>query len=189
MKFSIITPTLQRESLIRCSESLDSQSYQDWEHIVVIDALDINRDITRRLRVEQRWIVCFGRRFANFGNTPRHLAWKLTTGDYCLYLDDDNYLTDEWCLENIAEALNAAGSPPFVTFPILRFGVPFHIHPPGVCQTDSANMVIRRDIAQWPDIPDYTADGILAARLYAEHGCIPMATPPIITVPVQSKGE
>ena len=189
MKFSIVTATIQRPSLRDCCASLDQQTYQDWEHIVVVDAEialswvgELNADPRRR-------VIVPGIRFANFGNTPRWMAWQLETGDYQIILDDDNYFADATALARIAACLEQSSLPAFALFPILRFGHSFLVDPPGVCATDSANMVLRRDIARWPNRDEYTLDGILAAELATKH--TPQMFPfeaPIITVPVQGKG-
>jgi len=46
--FSIITPTIQRESLKECCASVDIQTYPDWEHIVMIDAAKVNESMITR---------------------------------------------------------------------------------------------------------------------------------------------
>lgn len=120
-----------------------------------------------RPKIDERIVLLTdhrNRRFAqcirphmNYGNTCRHNARSLTQGSYLLYLDDDNWLADERVLEDVAYAL--IDSPQWAIFPILRHGSIFFNDPPGLCQTDTANVVVRREIGQWPDIPDYTADG------------------------------
>ncbi len=189
MKFSIITPTLQRDSLVACCQSVDSQTYSDWKHIVFVDAERFNEERTDALENSQRVFLCYGRRHNNFGNKPRHLAWEYAEGEYVVYLDDDNTFFHPKALADVAASLDGAGRPDWAIFPIMRFGQRFCSSTPGVCHTDSANMVIRREIARWPDINDYTADGILAAQLREKYPFVVFdSVAPIINVPVQGKG-
>jgi glycosyltransferase involved in cell wall biosynthesis len=188
MKFSIITPTLLRPSLTRTCESVQSQTYRDFEHIVSFDGSHHASDSPLPKDII---FVTTGSRVSDFGNTPRHLGWTYAAGDWCLYLDDDNYLADDLVLEDLATAMrDTPADVGFVLVPVLRFEHIFLADPPGVCRTDSANLVIRREFAEWPSRPEYTADGIFAEELNAKykHICL-TGIRPIAVVPVQSKGE
>lgn len=167
MRYSIITPTLNRPSLEACIESVKSQTHKDWEHIIEVDSPRTN----------------------NFGNTPRHRAWTRATGDYVIYLDDDNFFSRPNALADIDFCLMGDNYPDWAIFPILRFGRPFCCLPPGNCRTDSANMVIKREIGQWPEGPEYTMDGLFCDQLKSKfaYSAFPLIEP-IITVPVQGKG-
>jgi glycosyltransferase involved in cell wall biosynthesis len=167
MKLSIITPTIARPSLARCRESVQSQTFTDWEHIVVVDSPRSN----------------------NFGNTPRHNGWREATGDWVFYLDDDNYLAHPNALRDVAEALEGIQEQ-WAIFPIMRHGSRFFNDPPGLCMTDTANMVIRREIARWPNIPDYTADGILCEQLRTKYpyAAFPNVSP-IVVMEKSSEGK
>lgn len=189
MRFSIITPTLQRPSLIKCCASVNEQVHQDWQHIVYVDDEDFDThqiDSVRDKRREFCWDRC---KYGNFGNGPRHWAWKETTGDYLIYLDDDNFFTHPRALSDIEICLMSCNEPDWAIFPIIRFGHRFFSDNPGVCHTDSANMVIKREIGQWPNRDEYTLDGIFAEQLKAKYAfaTFPKCNP-IITVPVQGKG-
>jgi glycosyltransferase involved in cell wall biosynthesis len=176
MKISVLTPTLQRESLIRCCQSIDEQMFpaDQWEHIVAIDGRQINWEVMRRASGTNRKIFLCGP-YSNYGNGPRHEAWTVAKGDFVLYLDDDNFLADKHVLEDIAATvrgpsfISSDAGPAWYLFPILRFGQKFFNDPPGLCRTDTANMVIRRDIGQWPNGPEYTMDGIFCEHLKANY--------------------
>jgi|SRR5215469_5656039 len=187
MKFSIITPTILRPSLLKCSESIDRQTHQDWEHIIISDRgfEEILMDIAHPRR---KILVCEPEHH-NFGNTCRHNGWTHATGDYCLYLDDDNFLSHPLALSSIDTVLSR-DQPKWAIFPILRFGHPFFSDPPGLCHTDSANMTIQREIAQWPNRDEYTLDGIFCDYLKEHYPYLAYSqVPPIAVVPVQGKGE
>src|ERR1700692_3095855 len=116
--FSVITPSLQRESLVRCCQSVDEQTFENWQHIVGIDAEQQDRKlIDKTERTEKRIFVSWMRKFGNWGNTPRHMAWEHATGDYLLYLDDDNEIFRPDALADIAAALQSDGYPDFALFP------------------------------------------------------------------------
>lgn len=164
--WSIITPTLQRESLIRCCNSVTSQSTDSWQHIVMLDCSIRDEALLEKIEHPQRKILQCGP-YQNFGNKPRHLAWNHTTGLMIAYLDDDNYYADSNVLEDMMTALVAADMPDWACFPILRFGGIFFNEDPRCCHADTMNLVVKREIGRWPDIDDYTADGILIDSLRA----------------------
>lgn len=193
MRLSIITPTIIRPSLRTACSSVSKQSFADWEHIVVLDRfLESEQDKTliESLSHPQRMIVPCDYPRNNFGNGPRNRAWEFTSGDYLVYLDCDNRFIDHDALQRIHDCLQREPEAKVALFPILRHGQRFFNLPPGLCQTDSANFVLRREIAQWPDIREYTADGIFIERLVAEYGYISFPDcAPIITVPISSEGQ
>jgi glycosyltransferase involved in cell wall biosynthesis len=192
--FSIITPTLQRASLLHCCLSVDTQldfvSGDIWQHIVVVDGGFLNAELLNTVRHPNRQFVFLGKRCGNFGNTPRHIGWKLATGDYCIYLDDDNYFARSDALADISRVLDLNHRPDWAVFPILRFGQAFFSDEPRCCHVDTANIVTKREIAQWPDGPEYTMDGIFCDALKERYPYIAFPEiAPIITVPVMSRGE
>lgn len=189
MKFTIITPSLNRESLKRCCESIDIQSHTCWEHLVSYDgapkppfAIDPNGSDDRRkhliLAETHKW-----------GNQQRRQAWYLATGNVVIFLDDDNTLAHPDALKDIADRLESAGNPAWAICPIIRHGRWFFNDPPGMCMTDTANLVIRREFGQWPDTEAREADGLLCEQLKTEH---PYAAfpdcPPIIIMEHSSNG-
>lgn len=186
--FSIITPTLQRDSLLHCCLSVDTQTLQDWQHIVVVDSDFLDAKLLNAVHHPNRQIIFLGKRYGNFGNTPRHIGWRLASNDYVIYLDDDNYFSRPDALADISRSLDEP-RPDWAVFPIWRFGQRFFSDDPRCCHVDTANMVIGREIARWPMREEYTLDGIFCDSLKE---CYPYrAFPeiaPIITVPVMSKG-
>ena len=168
MMFSIITPTLERPSLMQCRESVTSQTFPSWEHIVEVDSPPTG----------------------DYGNHARHVAWERAKGAYVIYLDDDNTLAHPDALMHIACALAEANMPKVAIFPMLRHGRRFFNDPPGTCRSDTGNFVLSREIAQWPDGPEYTMDGIFIERLVRENGYTAFPNvPPIIDMPHSSEGK
>lgn len=187
--FSIVTPSIQRESLARCCSSVDSQD-TEWEQIVMVDSQPANYELLDRISHAGRRVFHCPSPHHNYGNTCRHEAWQYATGDYILHLDDDNLLADQHVLRDIATAIEDAGFPEIAVFPIERHGQWFYSVPPRLCHTDTANLVVKREIARWPDIPDYTADGIWAERLVVDHGYTGFQYfRPIVVMPFSSEGK
>jgi glycosyltransferase involved in cell wall biosynthesis len=165
MKFSIITPSIQRESLVACCESVNNQFGAAWEHIVQIDGSEVDEELFRRIDHPQRFVYVSDRKHGHFGNHARWLAWEKSTGSYLVHCDDDNLMFRPDALADIAHALTLEHFPDWALFPIHRHGSPFLMLPPGMCHTDSANIVVKRELGRWPDIEAREADGVLAEHL------------------------
>lgn len=165
MRFSIITPTLQRQSLRDTCASVDYQTYTDWEHLVRVDCDYLKLGLLHDIRHPQRTITQCERAHSNGGNTCRNEAYQAATGEYIIYLDDDNFLTDREILADIHAALMGANFPPFAIFPIDRLGGRFFSDPPRSCHTDTLNLVLHRTFAEWPDTTAYGSDGVLVEAL------------------------
>ena len=171
MKLSIITPSLARPSLRDCCHSVDIQLGAEWEHIIAFDCAeaDLDSDLMFSLAHPCRQFLSTGRRYGHYGNAARRLAWEKATGDFVLHLDDDDRLYRPDALADICHALLLDHLPDWALFPIHRHGSPFLLLPPGMCRTDTANMVIRRDLACWPDTEIREADGLLADHLSSHY--------------------
>lgn len=182
MKFTIITPTLQRASLVKTCESVDQQTYADWQHIVIADVAELNMP---PIAHPNRLILQCPRPHRNGGNTCRHNAWGHATGDYVYYLDDDNFLENPHVLSDLNFILRVS-RPAWAIFPILRLGGRFFSDPPQSCHTDTLNLVLRRDVAQWPDTDAYGSDGVLVESLM-ERGIPYVAYPHFPTIAVLPK--
>ena len=163
--FTVITPTLQRESLLKTCQSLDGQHFRDFQHIIQADSEALNEALVEQISRPGREVYCCGQRHNNGGNTCRRLALEKAVGSYVFFVDDDNYVADDSVLGDIAEALKEAGNPPWGLFPIWRLGGLFYADPPRSCHVDTMNVVLRKDIAYWPNTDAYGTDGILVDDL------------------------
>jgi glycosyltransferase involved in cell wall biosynthesis len=172
--FSIITPSLMRESLVRCCESVNSQTYPNFQHIVALDCPyeEVTDALLDRIRHPNREIFCCGQRFGNYGNHARWMAWEKATNEYLIWLDDDNEMFHVNALADIARSLEDASLPDFAIFPIHRHGRWFFNDPPGMCMTDSANVIVKREIGRWPDIVAREADGVLVDSLRSQYSYV-----------------
>src|SRR5215469_11373507 len=147
MKFNIITPTVQRDSLIKCCESIDEQTFSDWRHIVMIDHNFRDNEMLREILHPRRYVYQCARPHNNGGNTCRHDAWAFASGEWVYYLDDDNYLASPFALGEIAHYVEGIEEK-WALFPIHRHGSRFYFDPPQPCYFDTGNAVVRREIAR-----------------------------------------
>lgn len=154
---TVITPTVQRQSLIRCCESVNAQS-GEWQHIVMVDSQTFDSEMMFSIAHPRRLIRICGP-YRNGGNTPRHFAWEYADGEWVIHLDDDNYLASPTILAELASALEDVEDK-WALVPIHRHGSRFYFDPPKPCYFDTGNAVVRREIAQWPNIDDYASDGV-----------------------------
>jgi glycosyltransferase involved in cell wall biosynthesis len=140
--FSVITPTLVRESLVRTCRSLDVQRYGQWQHLVMVDKPESALKTWEKRRLDQisdsrREIRYCPEAHRDFGNTCRSSAWDFVRGDYILYLDDDDYYVGD-ALSVLQERIAALPSRPvWGIFPVLRHGGLFFNVPPGHSRTTS----------------------------------------------------
>jgi glycosyltransferase involved in cell wall biosynthesis len=159
--FTIITPTIERDSLRKCCEVIDSQTLTSWTHIIQVDSVEAKTELLESIAHPQRVVRTCGTHHHNGGNTCRRLALQNADSEYVYFCDDDNYLSDDHVLEDIAGALEDTGKPLWALFPIMRLGQFFYTNPPRSCHVDTMNFVLKREIADWPDTDAYGTDGIL----------------------------
>lgn len=157
--FTVITPSILRPSLLDTCRSVDGQRYTKWQHIVAVDIPEAEltpaqRELVESVRHPQRLVRFCEVSHRNFGNTCRHNAFREVTGDYLLYMDDDDvYLGEAF------ETLNREiGDEMWGVFPVERFGHVFFNIPPGHSMTCS-NQFFCKPLHPWPDNASYCADG------------------------------
>jgi hypothetical protein len=178
-----------RQSLVRCCESINTQTFDSWQHVIAVDSDVFDDSLMEKIKHPRREIFLCGQRFGNYGNHARWMAWERATASYLAMLDDDNYLAHPGALADIADALVSAQFPDFAIFPIFRHGSRFFNDPPGLCMTDTANVVVKREIGRWPDIEAREADGhwVEALKAKYKYATFPQC-PPIITMEYSSNG-
>jgi Glycosyl transferase family 2 len=189
VRYTIITPTICRESLLRLCKSLDAQSYSGWEHLVVIDLpySEMSRAQRRILRLmpqrSNRILFHCDRRHNNYGHTCRHQVWDHVQGNYILYLDDDDYFADN----DVLDTLNSV-TEPWAVFPILRHGKLFFHLPPGTANTGTGMFIHKKEIGRWPDKDDYEADGSFVEELRRQYPYQVVDSRPLVHQPASSCG-
>lgn len=189
MRYTIVTPTICRQTLLRLCGSIDRQTRSDWEHLVVIDMPRERMSKGQRqvlasisARPNRSFFNC-ARKHNNYGHTCRHQVWEHAKGDYIFYIDDDDYLADN-------DALRALDSvtEPWAVFPILRHGNVWLHLPPGLRKTGTGMFIHKREIGRWPDSDSYEADGSFIEELREKYQYQVVDSKPIIVQPKSSYG-
>jgi len=110
-RVTVITPTYKRpKGLKEAIASVRTQTYGDWEHIVVSDGPDERAAAIVAAFADPRIIYRSTRRTGGWGNYQRNYALKFATGEFTLFLDDDNVIFPH-CLATMVEGFtsNAIG--------------------------------------------------------------------------------
>lgn len=189
MRYSIVTPTICRQSLLRLCASIDSQTQTDWEHLVVIDmprkkTTDEQRRIITSIPLQaNRSIFYCDMKHNNYGHTCRHQIWEQVKGDYILYVDDDDYLADKDVLSTLDSVTE-----PWAVFPILRHSQTWLSLPPGYGETGTGMFIHQREIGRWPDLDAYETDGLFVNELKQKHSYQVLDSRPLIVQPISSCG-
>lgn len=101
---SIIIPNYNKGELVR--QSLDSvlrQTYVEWEAIVVDDcSVDVSWEIIKSYAANDSRIVAVRNEANRGGCYSRNRGAKLAKGEYLIFLDSDDWLSDD-CLEKRIE--------------------------------------------------------------------------------------
>lgn len=150
----------------------------------MIDGVEDKHGVIDRIRHPQRKILHCLKRHRDFGNSCRHDAYPHLTGDYCFFVDDDNYLAHDGALRDLSFA-----TAPWAIFPIQRQGRRFYSDPPQMWSTDTGNFILRRPFALWPALPYYDTDGRFVTHLAntLPYQPFPRLRPPLI-MPYSSVG-
>jgi hypothetical protein len=166
MKFTIITPTILRPTLVRTCKSIQEGSHQDWQHIVMVDR---EGEIpTSMLHPNREFYQCSPTHEGWWGALCRHNAFPHIKGDYVLYLDDDDYYVND-CLAVLNELITTED---WGVFTCNLHGHVLLREPPGLCHTASLQFYhkpfvkgFRVMFPVW-DHPEKGMDGRLVNVLY-----------------------
>ena len=102
LRFSFIIPNYNKGSYIsECLSSIYNQTYKNFEVIVVDDSsTDNSIEEIKKFPVDK--VLITNRRQAG---GARNAGMKCATGDYIVFLDSDDYLTNDKVLENLANTI------------------------------------------------------------------------------------
>lgn len=166
MRLSIITPSIARSSLVKLCETIDNQTDQDFEHIIMVDIpiKELTDEQKVRLskfygRPNRKLFFCEQRHF-HCGNTCRRNACKFAKGDYIFYIDDDDYFADN----GVFDTLQAVDKD-WAIFPMMLNGQRLYADPPQGCQISTGNFMHRRGFVTWPDTTVYESDWAIVSEM------------------------
>lgn len=166
-RVSVITPTYNRpDVLLEAIESVRTQTYTNWEHLVVSDGRDdrvaslVRQIADPRVRSYHTW------RLPVMGNYQRNVALRFASGEFILYLDDDNIIYPA-CLETMVGGF-VGDHVGYVVCPI-RYGDSVK-HPPRdfrYREIDLLNYMVRRRlvVACWGQSVHANADYLLIKHI------------------------
>jgi glycosyltransferase involved in cell wall biosynthesis len=100
---SIVVPVYNvEEYLERCLDSVISQSFIDWEMIIVDDCSpDNSQQIIRRYQTQDSRIRCILNEKNRGLGGARNLGIYHSRGEYVLFIDSDDFISDECALEQL----------------------------------------------------------------------------------------
>jgi glycosyltransferase involved in cell wall biosynthesis len=97
IKFSFLIPTYKRHELLqRAINSVFQQKYKNIEILVCSDGDDIDVKNIVESYQDNRIKYYFTERTNNSGASQRNLLSKIATGDFIIFLDDDNYIYENY---------------------------------------------------------------------------------------------
>jgi glycosyltransferase involved in cell wall biosynthesis len=127
MRFSIITPTYKRsQKLLRAVRSVQSQTYQDWEMIIVNDSPQDETYASFASSINDPRIHYHVNRINSGVNFTRNFALDHVSADskWVIFLDDDDYLSPD-ALQTMYELIRSHPEKSwFVTNRALTNGTP-----------------------------------------------------------------
>lgn len=112
MRFSVIIPAYNAENHIRKAlESIKSQTFTDYELIVVCDSC---KDNTEEIALEYGAIT--KRVDFHCDGPTRSKGIDIASGEYLLFMDDDDWWLHEYVLQQLNDKLIETGNPDVLCF-------------------------------------------------------------------------
>lgn len=107
IKFSIITPVYNREDcILNCLNSVRSQSYNNYEHIIIDDGSSDNTlERIHQFSLDNKTVIPISYPENKGVNYARNKGIQVATGDYVVFLDSDDYFLDN-ALTLVSEYIN-----------------------------------------------------------------------------------
>ena len=103
--FSVIMPTHNGEGYIRKSlESIRFQTFTDYELIIVCDKCDDNTEAIAREYTDKVFVIDAGR-----CALARNKGLDEATGEWILFIDDDDWFMDSMVFQTIADTVGKQG--------------------------------------------------------------------------------
>jgi hypothetical protein len=164
--FVIVTPSIQRDSLLDCCKSVEMQTYTSWIHWIIIDLQHHEIDFAKlqlTMHQQRHYRYC-NTRHNDFGHTCTREIYPYLNAEYVHRLDDDNTFAHPKVLEQMTAVTADWG-----LFPIIREGERFYSDPPRYGHVDTGSVIVKREFAQWPASTRYEADWDFVEGLMKNH--------------------
>ena len=179
---TIITPTWNRpndvlERNIRC---VNSQTYENWEHVICSDGYEERvEELVREDNNPKRTYKKMDKHYNNYANEIRQKCLEEANGDYIVFYDDDNVIFPHFIEKMLGKLQEAPEDTAFTICHIIHLGpVPERLGEPPIVLTgqpvipgniDSLQVIIKKqallDIGGWDIETGYMADGYTYQRL------------------------
>jgi glycosyltransferase involved in cell wall biosynthesis len=119
MKLSIIVPVYQvKSTLPRCLDSIISQSFRDWQMILVDDAsTDGSGEICDKYVKKERRIQVIHLKRNGGLSAARNAGLEKAKGDYVTFVDSDDYLADD-TFKQLMELINVRSDYDILEYPV-----------------------------------------------------------------------
>jgi len=178
IKFSIIVVSYKRHNELKCLlYSLLSQSYQNFEIIVIHDGIDSEHQIMMNEFLKDDRIIYFQtpKRFNDWGMSLRNIGLDISKGDFIINTNDDNYYTPN-CLKEIYHAIIKNPDCNFIYFDSIdknfqwqnQHQPPYSLFKPLLkwCHMDMGQFAAKKDLIGDTRFKiEYTGDGIFVEEL------------------------
>jgi len=173
-RVSVITPTYNRPTrLAEAIESVRAQTFQQWEHIIVSDGRDNRVPALVAQFGDPRIRSYHTYRLPLKGNYQRNYGLARATGEFVLYLDDDNVIYPN-CLRTMVAGFTS-DDVGFVVCPIhYGNGVKRQTTSLKFREIDLLNYMVRRRLVEqaWGQSVHGAADYFLIVRVAkTSRGC------------------
>lgn len=163
MLIEFIIPTFKRYKPLRSIlASLEAQTDDDWKVTVIIDdeyprvdILDVLKDFDK---TKITWTYS-GKRYNDFGHTPREMIKQQSNADYIIMTGDDNYYTPN-LIQEIKEVTKSKPGLIFWDMVHSHYGYSFFKCAPHTHQIDMGAFATRTDLAKQIKLgTGFAADG------------------------------
>lgn len=125
MKFSVVVPNFNSEKwIVRLLDSIEKQTYKDYE-VIIID--DISEDNSPKIIENYKEnsdfppVYFFKNRKKLWNGGSRNKGVEFAVGEYILFLDSDDFLDSDNCLQRIAEIIEENNNPDCVRLSYRNF--------------------------------------------------------------------
>lgn len=179
-RFTVITPTIVRPSLVKLCESLNTQVEQDWEHIVALDVHPSEEQlaILEAIKHPQRLIVPCIKPQGRWGYPLRYQMWEMARGDYLVYTDDDCYYVDDYVTMTLRYT-----DKPWAIWPLIYHGVVQPWGPIRVGASDNNQFMVKRSVSRFPAYEVHEGDGLYLEQLAQEFPDFEVIERPLVVYP------